>query len=727
MARCHRAERRRGAPRLGRALRVPPGCRGRARRASPRTRSSTTRSWRTRRGTSIRLSSLFALVPLTWLPVGVASRCWRRSLMLVLLGLTLWLLEVRDVRCYAAALLWVPTHQRRSARERVDSARVRARRPLAIPRSRVAAGALALGLSVSAKLAPLADVRLDARHPAAPCVGCWRSSSAFAVTLAAWAAIGFDGFDGLSRISSGGSRTSRPRAATRSSAWRRLPACPTRSDRRSTFVVGGGAARRPASLFARRGDDVRSFTCAVAATLALTPIVWLHYLVVLLVPLAIARPRFSVIWLLPVLLWVSPKPGYAEGFADVPPGDRDRDPARRVARAAAQRRRPRVAGGSRDRVDARRSASVACRRRASRGSPRSSSAACLPAVTVVTLFVEHDRGRLRGDRLPAVLSRRRARSSTGDSPYPAEDDPLTAESGAYVVSAAAGAPRDSAHARCRSTAAGLVVMLLLVGAVLATLWVLGVRDWRCYGVVLLWPPVLSAIQTGNVTLLLGLARRSSWRFRDASGAAGCARRRDARREVLPLAARRVARRDEASAPPRSRSRSAVGAPRSSRGPRSGSPALPTTRSSCAGSRTRSATTRTRCTSLRSTSGSRTGSRGRSGSPPGSRSWRRSSSSVGAVTNDARSSSRSAAALALTPIVWLHYFALLLVVVALTRPRLGRRLVRPACDGRDARQRASDAVRDGVDARCRCADDRSRASRVRPGRRGRSRARGRRAR
>ena len=44
---------------------------------------------------------------------------------------------------------------------------------------------------------------------------------------------------------------------------------------------------------------MRSFTCAVAATLALSPIVWLHYLVVLLVPMAIARPRFSPLWLLP--------------------------------------------------------------------------------------------------------------------------------------------------------------------------------------------------------------------------------------------------------------------------------------------------------------------------------------------------------------------------------------------------------------------------------------------
>jgi hypothetical protein len=72
--------------------------------------------------------------------------------------------------------------------------------------------------------------------------------------------------------------------------------------------------------FARNDDDERSFTCAIAATLVLSPIMWLHYLVVLLVPTAIARPWLSLIWLLPVLLWVSPRPGYAEGVQTVLPG-----------------------------------------------------------------------------------------------------------------------------------------------------------------------------------------------------------------------------------------------------------------------------------------------------------------------------------------------------------------------------------------------------------------------
>ena len=63
-------------------------------------------------------------------------------------------------------------------------------------------------------------------------------------------------------------------------------------------------------------------------------------------------------------------------------------------------------------------------------------------------------------------------------------------------------------------AAGLLVMAVLVGVALAVPAVLGIRDWRCYGMVLLWPPVISAIQTANVTLWFALAAAIAWRFRD---------------------------------------------------------------------------------------------------------------------------------------------------------------------------------------------------------------------
>ena len=48
----------------------------------------------------------------------------------------------------------------------------------------------------------------------------------------------------------------------------------------------------------------------------------------------------------------------------------------------------------------------------------------------------------------------------------------------------------------------------------AALWLLDVRDWRVYGVVLLWPAVIEAVQTANASLPLTLLVALMWRYRD---------------------------------------------------------------------------------------------------------------------------------------------------------------------------------------------------------------------
>jgi hypothetical protein len=48
----------------------------------------------------------------------------------------------------------------------------------------------------------------------------------------------------------------------------------------------------------------RSLGLAIAAALCLSPIVWRHFFVLLLVPLALSRPRFDVVWLIPIGMWV---------------------------------------------------------------------------------------------------------------------------------------------------------------------------------------------------------------------------------------------------------------------------------------------------------------------------------------------------------------------------------------------------------------------------------------
>lgn len=66
-------------------------------------------------------------------------------------------------------------------------------------------------------------------------------------------------------------------------------------------------------LAARASDgDRRAFALAVIGALLATPLLWLHYLLLLYVPIALYRPRLSVLWFLPLLLWVTPS-AHSEG------------------------------------------------------------------------------------------------------------------------------------------------------------------------------------------------------------------------------------------------------------------------------------------------------------------------------------------------------------------------------------------------------------------------------
>src|SRR5213076_2357750 len=48
------------------------------------------------------------------------------------------------------------------------------------------------------------------------------------------------------------------------------------------------------------GSDMTVLTLALAAALAASPIVWVHYFLLLLVPLALTRPRLSPLWFVPL-------------------------------------------------------------------------------------------------------------------------------------------------------------------------------------------------------------------------------------------------------------------------------------------------------------------------------------------------------------------------------------------------------------------------------------------
>jgi alpha-1,2-mannosyltransferase len=59
-------------------------------------------------------------------------------------------------------------------------------------------------------------------------------------------------------------------------------------------------------IAARRGRELAALTISVATMLIASPLVWNHYFVLLIVPLALTRPRLSGLWLVPLALWVCP-------------------------------------------------------------------------------------------------------------------------------------------------------------------------------------------------------------------------------------------------------------------------------------------------------------------------------------------------------------------------------------------------------------------------------------
>jgi Glycosyltransferase family 87 len=111
--------------------------------------------------------------------------------------------------------------------------------------------------------------------------------------------------------------------------------------------------------------------------------------------------------------------------------------------------------------------------------------------------------------------------SGGDSPYPGLDDTSLVRGTAYVyppLLAILVIP----FTWVSSNAAVVIFAVLLVCAVAATLALLDVRDWRCYGLAFLWPPVLAAIHAENVSILMALAAALVWRYRDRAPLAGAA-------------------------------------------------------------------------------------------------------------------------------------------------------------------------------------------------------------
>jgi hypothetical protein len=104
----------------------------------------------------------------------------------------------------------------------------------------------------------------------------------------------------------------------------------------------------------------------------------------------------------------------------------------------------------------------------------------------------------------------------GRSPYPGMDDPRVAAGSAFVYPIPA-LLTTLPFVLVPAAAAVWLVTGVLIALVPLTLWVLEVRDWRCYGAALVWAPVAASVQTGNLSIPIAFGLALAWRFRDQLG------------------------------------------------------------------------------------------------------------------------------------------------------------------------------------------------------------------
>jgi hypothetical protein len=245
------------------------------------------------------LLSLLA-APLHPLGAGWATLAWT-LLSLAALGAALWLLGLRDWRCYALAAVFPMT------RSAVGLGTVGPLLLLAVAvawrwRERIVEPAAAVGAAVALKLFlwPLAVWLALTRRISAGVAGI---GFALAFTLLPWAVIAFAGIGDyphlLRRLADDEATSSYSVIALGVRAHLPEAVGVVLSVLAAAVLLAAAAWVARDQSRTPRDRDVAVLTLALAAALAASPIVWVHYFLLLLVPLALTRPRLSLLWLVP--------------------------------------------------------------------------------------------------------------------------------------------------------------------------------------------------------------------------------------------------------------------------------------------------------------------------------------------------------------------------------------------------------------------------------------------
>jgi hypothetical protein len=126
---------------------------------------------------------------------------------------------------------------------------------------------------------------------------------AIAATAGSWALIGFKGLAQYPRLLSADAKAFQAGSRSVVAAALGLGA-EAHTARVLALLVAAAVAAAVWRLASDR--DLGAFAAALAFGLLSSPILWMHYLVILFVPLAVAHRRAGAAWLLTTAFWISP-------------------------------------------------------------------------------------------------------------------------------------------------------------------------------------------------------------------------------------------------------------------------------------------------------------------------------------------------------------------------------------------------------------------------------------
>lgn len=215
----------------------------------------------------------------------------------------LWTLQVRDWRVYGVAMLSLPVF------DGWQSGNLTL--PLALMvtlawrhRDRPWATGLLTAVAISIKLFvwPLGLWLLATRRWTA---AAWALAAGVGLNLLAWGLVGFNGISTFVHLSSEDTK------ALWEGGYSMLAVAHHLGWGRSTgellllvTSVAAGAILVYLGAVKRREQD--AFVMAVLLMLLASPLLWAHYFALLLIPIALSRPRLGAMWLLPILMWPMP-------------------------------------------------------------------------------------------------------------------------------------------------------------------------------------------------------------------------------------------------------------------------------------------------------------------------------------------------------------------------------------------------------------------------------------